>query len=58
MSDKREATPSDLALAIDIGATKMAVGLVTRRGEMVDRKSSERIAIRTLMIYLAAWQSW
>ena len=38
MSDKREATPSDLALAIDIGATKMAVGLVTRRGEMVDRE--------------------
>ena len=38
MSDKREAAPSDLALAIDIGATKMAVGLVTRRGEMVDRE--------------------
>ena len=38
MSDKHEATPSDLALAIDIGATKMAVGLVTRRGEMVDRE--------------------
>lgn len=27
----------DLALAIDIGGTKLAVGLVTRRGELVDR---------------------
>ena len=27
----------ELALAIDIGGTKMAVGLVTRKGEMVDR---------------------
>lgn len=27
----------DLALAIDIGGSKMAVGLVTRKGEMVDR---------------------
>ena len=38
MSDKHEEKSSDLALAIDIGATKMAVGLVTRRGEMVDRE--------------------
>ena len=28
----------ELALAIDIGATKMAVGLVSRRGEMLDRE--------------------
>ena len=28
----------ELALAIDIGATKMAVGLVNRRGDMVDRE--------------------
>lgn len=27
----------DLALAIDIGGTKIAVGLVTRRGELIDR---------------------
>ncbi len=32
MTDSR-----DLALAIDIGGTKIAVGLVTRRGELVDR---------------------
>lgn len=32
-------TPArDLALAIDIGGTKMAVGLVTRRGELIDRE--------------------
>jgi len=31
--------PNDLALAIDIGGTKMAVGLVTRRGDLVDRES-------------------
>lgn len=29
--------PKDLALAIDIGGTKLAVGLVTRRGELIDR---------------------
>jgi glucokinase len=28
----------DLALAIDIGGTKMAAGLVTRRGELIDRE--------------------
>lgn len=28
----------ELALAIDIGGTKIAVGLVTRRGELVDRE--------------------
>lgn len=28
----------DLALAIDIGGTKIAVGLVTRRGELLDRE--------------------
>jgi glucokinase len=27
----------DLALAVDIGGTKVAVGLITRRGEIVDR---------------------
>lgn len=27
----------DLALAVDIGGTKMAVGLVTRKGELLDR---------------------
>lgn len=32
MSDSRE-----LALAIDIGGTKIAVGVVTRRGELLDR---------------------
>lgn len=30
--------PVELALAIDIGATKMAIGLVNRRGDMVDRE--------------------
>lgn len=34
-----ETRASDLALAIDIGGTKMAVGLVTRRGELVDRET-------------------
>ena len=34
-----ESRGSDLALAIDIGGTKMAVGLVTRRGELVDRET-------------------
>lgn len=29
----------DLALAVDIGGTKMAVGLVTRRGELIDRET-------------------
>ncbi len=28
----------ELALAIDIGGTKLAVGLVTRRGELIDRE--------------------
>jgi glucokinase len=32
----------DLALAIDIGGSKMAVGLATRRGELVDR---EQVAV-------------
>ncbi|MFM7871233.1 MAG: ROK family protein, partial [Actinomycetota bacterium] len=27
----------ELALAVDIGGTKMAVGLVTRKGELLDR---------------------
>lgn len=37
--DQDVAIPSrDLALAIDIGGTKMAVGLVTRRGELIDRE--------------------
>ncbi|NDD96390.1 MAG: ROK family protein [Acidimicrobiia bacterium] len=31
------AAPRELALAIDIGGTKMAVGLVSRKGEMLDR---------------------
>ena len=30
--------PMDLALAIDIGSTKFAVGLVTRAGELIDRE--------------------
>ena len=34
-----ETRGTELALAIDIGGTKMAVGLVTRRGELVDRES-------------------
>ena len=29
----------ELALAIDIGGTKMAVGLVDRRGDLIDRES-------------------
>ena len=29
----------ELALAIDIGGTKMAVGLVDRRGSLIDRES-------------------
>jgi glucokinase len=34
----RDAAPiRDLALAIDIGGTKMAVGLATRKGELIDR---------------------
>lgn len=38
---ENDATPTewrDLALAVDIGGTKMAVGLVTRRGELIDRE--------------------
>jgi len=31
-------TPMELALAIDLGGTKFAVGLVTRSGELVDRE--------------------
>ena len=30
--------PIDVALAIDIGGSKMAVGLVNRRGDMLDRE--------------------
>jgi hypothetical protein len=30
--------PIDIALAIDIGGSKMAVGLVNRRGDMLDKR--------------------
>jgi hypothetical protein len=38
--------PIDIALAIDIGGSKMAVGLVNRRGDM----------LHTLTICLKSWQ--
>lgn len=38
MTTASGASPVELALAIDIGATKMAIGLVNRRGDMVDRE--------------------
>jgi glucokinase len=33
-----QSEPIDIALAIDIGGSKMAVGLVNRRGDMLDRE--------------------
>ena len=39
--DVKTGPPRDAILAIDIGGTKFAVGLVTVRGELIDRRRSE-----------------
>jgi hexokinase len=42
----RPSAAGDVVLAIDIGGTKMAVGLVTLQGELIDRDKVDVLARR------------